>query len=335
MVQAAEALFAQAGVGDEPFCGVLIRWQAEEGHAFEMPQGELPLILWETGCLYGRAVSGGGLFLLVFNPFPAASVRSARCWLYMRYLLEKLPGAMEVSGEFFSRQEAVQALESFRPLSDWWNASMQLSPAQARLHRKQLQTGLKKNQLKAIPGYVSRMVNTRSLTVGEAWAFVPLLMEAVWTQYPNVSLEELVNGLVGSQMAVHPDTALIAWSSQVSQTLRNDPQESKQAPIDRAIAGILADCSLPYTQSNLAKSLGLTPAYFCRLFKEQTGCHFSQYLTRVRMEKAKELLARQGEMNLAETAQRCGYPHKSYFCQVFKKHTGMSPGEYHQSQQDQ
>ena len=42
-----------------------------------------------------------------------------------------------------------------------------------------------------------------------------------------------------------------------------------------------------------------------------------------------------GEMKLEETAHRCGYPHKSYFCQVFKKYTGMSPGEYHQSVRDQ
>lgn len=334
MKQTAAALMAQAEVADKPFCGVFFRWQAEGEQPFLIPTDDLPLILWETGRLFGRPCEGGGLFLLVFNSFPASAVRSARCWLYMRYVLERLPGAMEVSQEVFSQAEAFEALNAMLPLSDWWNGCAQLDPSQARTHRKQLQTSLKKNQLKAIPGYVSRMVNTRAITLGEAWACVPLLIEAVWSRYPSASLTALLDGLDGRQMAVHPDTALIAWASRVSETLQTGAVERTLSPIERAISGIQADCSLPYSQINLAKSLGLTPAYFCRLFKEQTGCHFSRYLTQVRMEKAKQLLAQPGEMKLEETAHRCGYPHKSYFCQVFKKYTGMSPGEYHQSVRD-
>ena len=102
------------------------------------------------------------------------------------------------------------------------------------------------------------------------------------------------------------------------------------APIDRVIASIQADCSLPYSQQNLSRSLGLTPAYFCRLFHEKTGQHFSTFLTRTRMEKAQELLAESSGRTLADISASCGYPNKSYFCQVFKKYTGITPGEYEQ-----
>jgi hypothetical protein len=47
-------------------------------------------------------------------------------------------------------------------------------------------------------------------------------------------------------------------------------------PIERVIAGIPGDCSLPYSQANLSRSWA-DPAYFCRLFHEKTGQHFSRF----------------------------------------------------------
>ena len=48
------------------------------------------------------------------------------------------------------------------------------------------------------------------------------------------------------------------------------------------------------------------------------------------MEKAQELLAESSGRTLADISASCGYPNKSYFCQVFKKYTGITPGEYEQ-----
>ena len=58
--------------------------------------------------------------------------------------------------------------------------------------------------------------------------------------------------------------------------------------------------------------------------------HFSTFLTTTRMEKAKELLAQADVQSLQEISAACGYPNKNYFCQVFKKYTGMTPAEYAQ-----
>ena len=54
------------------------------------------------------------------------------------------------------------------------------------------------------------------------------------------------------------------------------------------------------------------------------------FLTRTRMDKAQELLSQPGVRPLQEISQACGYPNKSYFCQVFKKYTGLTPGEFEQ-----
>ena len=123
----------------------------------------------------------------------------------------------------------------------------------------------------------------------------------------------------------------MSWIASLQPRLRACPAASAAAePIDRVIASIRTDCSLPYSQANLSRSLGLTPAYFCRLFHEKTGQHFSTFLTTTRMNKAQELLAQPETRTLQEVSQACGYPNKSYFCQVFKKYTGMTPGEYEQ-----
>ena len=116
--------------------------------------------------------------------------------------------------------------------------------------------------------------------------------------------------------------------------LRACPPTVNAAPIERVIESIKVDCSLPYSQANLSKSLGLTPAYFCRLFHEKTGQHFSTFLTRTRMEKAQYLLSDGQNLSLAEVSSACGYPNKSYFCQVFKKYTGMTPGEFENTYKD-
>ena len=159
-----------------------------------------------------------------------------------------------------------------------------------------------------------------------------LCMHAL-TEKCYLMLEQEGTLLVG-QESEDPQTALLDWLGHLPEALRTCPATGNQAPIERVIAGIQADCSLPYSQGNLSRSLGLTPAYFCRLFHEKTGQHFSTFLTRTRMEKAQELLTPPVHGTLQEISQACGYPNKSYFCQVFKKYTGMTPGEFEQQKRE-
>ena len=76
-----------------------------------------------------------------------------------------------------------------------------------------------------------------------------------------------------------------------------------------------------------AAAAGLSPAYFSSVFKEELGESFSEYLNRLRVELAAELLL-SSDMSLAEVAGSCGFDDQSWFSKVFKLHTGMSPGRY-------
>lgn len=81
------------------------------------------------------------------------------------------------------------------------------------------------------------------------------------------------------------------------------------------------------TLDDVAAEIFLSPAYFSKIFKEQTGFNFNQYLNKLRIEKSKSLL-RNSRIPLVDIAGMVGYEDQSYFSKVFKKITGNSPGKY-------
>lgn len=77
----------------------------------------------------------------------------------------------------------------------------------------------------------------------------------------------------------------------------------------------------------VADTMKLNSNYLSRLFKKEKGENFSDYLTDVRMEKARELLSGT-QMKTYRIAEEVGYGDPHYFSQVFKKRYGMVPAEY-------
>lgn len=80
------------------------------------------------------------------------------------------------------------------------------------------------------------------------------------------------------------------------------------------------------TLSELADKVYISRNYLSNIFRNMTGETFNTYLTRVRMEKAKELLLER-KMLVYEVAGRVGYKNVPYFSTLFKKFTGMNPTE--------
>lgn len=81
------------------------------------------------------------------------------------------------------------------------------------------------------------------------------------------------------------------------------------------------------SMKQVAEHLHLNASYFSVLFKEQTGVTFSDYLTRLRLQKAKELLTTT-KMPIWEIAEKVGYSTDKYFIKVFKDNEGVSPRHY-------
>jgi YesN/AraC family two-component response regulator len=80
----------------------------------------------------------------------------------------------------------------------------------------------------------------------------------------------------------------------------------------------------PLTLKGMASIAGLTPNYFSNLFTKEMRQNFISYLNRIRVEKAKRLLA-ETDLLVYEVAQQVGFEDEAYFCRMFKKITGQRP----------
>ncbi|AEG61463.1 bifunctional transcriptional activator/DNA repair enzyme AdaA [Desulforamulus ruminis] len=83
----------------------------------------------------------------------------------------------------------------------------------------------------------------------------------------------------------------------------------------------------PKISEEAASRLGVSPFHFQRLFKKHTGCTPKEYVTKIRMDKAQELL-QQKSMGTMEIGLEVGFKTLSAFFETFRKQTGLSPKEY-------
>lgn len=100
--------------------------------------------------------------------------------------------------------------------------------------------------------------------------------------------------------------------------------------IHQSIQYVSTHYSQRITLEELAGRVYLSPSYFGRIFKQETGESFTGYLNRIRIERSKELLV-QPNIRLTDVAQLVGFEEQSYFCRVFKKLVGMTPGAYREA----
>ncbi len=78
---------------------------------------------------------------------------------------------------------------------------------------------------------------------------------------------------------------------------------------------------------DVAKAVNTSTFYFCKMFKKTTGLNFTDYLSRVRVEKAKNLLLNPN-MRISEVAFAAGFQSLSHFNRVFRRIAGESPTSF-------
>ena len=113
----------------------------------------------------------------------------------------------------------------------------------------------------------------------------------------------------------------------VSNQIVTQQQNAESPAITRAKNFIRDHHADKLSLAEVAQAVNTSTFYFCKLFKKTTGLHFTEYLSRVRVEKAKNLLLNPNA-RVSEIAYEVGFQSLTHFNRIFKRVTGQSPTVY-------
>ena len=160
---------------------------------------------------------------------------------------------------------------------------------------------------------------------------IELFLHASKVWFFNEAVVQMKKEAVQRIDACFSKESLLAQMSETTSELfeaiykQRDLREKR--PIHLAKEYIKTRYQLPVSLDEVAEHLALNAAYFSSIFKKETGISFSEYLTSVRIDKAKELLL-EANRTVFDVASSVGYDDEKYFSRVFKKSVGLSPSEY-------
>ncbi len=126
-------------------------------------------------------------------------------------------------------------------------------------------------------------------------------------------------GLIGPEL---DGLTLAALARQ--QRIAAESNQDFHALVDMIIDYLQKNYAQPITISDLAERFSYSEGYLCRLFCQRTGLSPKQYLTKVRIEAAIQLI-QQTSMNISRIAALVGYQDPLYFSRIFRQVTGSSP----------
>ena len=133
--------------------------------------------------------------------------------------------------------------------------------------------------------------------------------------------------------SVNAKTECMAILYGIYSILQQDAQKiylgkNKENKAYAALRYIDESFNLPeFSISLLADQIGVSEVYIRKLFKAQYGISPSKYLISVRLKNAKNLM-KYPFLTLEECATQSGFSSLQYFCRLFKKETGISPGKF-------
>ena len=134
-------------------------------------------------------------------------------------------------------------------------------------------------------------------------------------------------------MEINDLQTLRAWFvDKIGAACRNvstNASEKSMGAVEAAKNYIQNNYSRDISLDEVSAAVNISPYYFSKIFKEDVGEGFVEYLTKIRMDKAKELLTTT-ECSMKEICSMVGYSDPNYFSRSFKKNVGVTPTEYKQ-----
>lgn len=101
--------------------------------------------------------------------------------------------------------------------------------------------------------------------------------------------------------------------------------------IYKAIGYMKRNFTEKLTLEETARHVGFSPTYFSKVFKDEMGTTFNYYLGNLRVERSKMLLLA-GKLSVGDVCTAVGFEDQSYFIKVFRRYTGVTPGNFRKQQ---
>lgn len=136
-----------------------------------------------------------------------------------------------------------------------------------------------------------------------------------------------INGLTGC----HAKEQVEQWMLESLDTFMDNMLKNRSSlnirVINKACDYIMENCHKNISLEEVAQTVHLSHFYFSRLFKQEKGCNFVDFITKVRIDRAKIML-QNPDYTIVHIAAEVGYQDASYFCRVFRHATDMTPKQY-------
>ncbi len=145
--------------------------------------------------------------------------------------------------------------------------------------------------------------------------------------YPKIARADYLSEI----MAIEEGYGLKKWLVEkvlsACQSVAGKRVEKANNVIEQAKEYIQKHFNKDISLDEVSREVDISPYYFSKIFKDSTGKNFIEYLTEIRIERAKELLTSSNH-SMKEICASVGYSDPNYFSRAFKKNVGITPTEY-------
>lgn len=114
---------------------------------------------------------------------------------------------------------------------------------------------------------------------------------------------------------------------EVCRNMESAKEKQSETVMEKARSYIRENFQKDLTLNEVSRVVDISPYYFSKLFKQETGENFIEYLTKIRIKNAREFL-KNPEYSIKKVCVMSGYGDPNYFSRIFKKYEGVTPSEY-------
>ncbi|MDL4842070.1 response regulator transcription factor [Aquibacillus rhizosphaerae] len=146
-------------------------------------------------------------------------------------------------------------------------------------------------------------------------------------RFKDDKLLQMTNKIMNVDTITHLEITLIEIFTLFLKHVHEFNQLPRHEEVLKAQIYVRQHINQKMSLKDVAAYLHLNASYFSRLFKQETGENFIEYVTRIKMEQATGMIENT-KKSIDQIANELGFESKSYFLKTFKKQTGMSPRHY-------